>query len=463
MKFTKESLPLIDRVLKKVDVYHINDFPYQLIANDVGASHENQINEIRTKWLFSTNGLYGSLYKHNNLYRRVLELATNMDYPYTLRQRYSIVGEMLDVDFHSNVPVHISLTNFINQKIDLSIDNLDKVKHARWIIHPGQTRAQASVFCRRNLHNVLLYIDKTNSKYFSLDKFKDIKKIENANDLLSAYTPFIKCKDYEIDFKIQESGLDIQEFLKVHSHASDSDVENIHIPILKAINFVNKEENKEPLHPSNYYLNNSFKTFNDFCEVFFNNSFKFYTSNNFHEIDEHLKNNRLKNFSTKSSDIDISFFKLLDIIGADKSIPPSKHPNINVVVKPLKDSRAKLWVEKLEKVFLLNREIIDYEKRNKLELTNLPFKLRVEKASKSESLHNLVEKNNFKGFFIFYTDDNFKTFFRDPFELLFFISADVTLSRSEDKKLYIVNCEHEYWKTGENYKEWKLTKEMYSE
>ena len=52
---------------------------------------------------------------------------------------------------------------------------------------------------------------------------------------------------------------------------------------------------------------------------------------------------------------------------------------------------------------------------------------------------------------------NLKVFERNIFELLFCIPDTYTLTRNNDNSLCIINCEHKYWKTGENMKEYVLT------
>jgi hypothetical protein len=75
----------------------------------------------------------------------------------------NIVNEMLECGFNSNLPVHISISprttrddvpeSTIWPKINTLNLNDDSVKDWKFIIHPGQTRAQASVFTRTNLQN----------------------------------------------------------------------------------------------------------------------------------------------------------------------------------------------------------------------------------------------------------------------------------------------------------------------
>ena len=164
IKFTKKSLELIDVALEVSDIYSIDDFNYNIAAHDVGTVHDNRIDELRTKWMFSKTGLYNDIVDNKYAMARIFEFLFNGDFNKSLRQRLNIVQEMFKVNFKSNVHVHIYLgPKFFDKRYEefiLDFDNPSTFDNFNVIIHPGQTRAQASVFCKRNLDNVLLYIPK---------------------------------------------------------------------------------------------------------------------------------------------------------------------------------------------------------------------------------------------------------------------------------------------------------------
>ena len=74
----------------------------------------------------------------------------------------------------------------------------------------------------------------------------------------------------------------------------------------------------------------------------------------------------------------------------------------------------------------------------------------------------LVTKSDFSGICMYMDDSVIKINDRDVHEFLFCINSEVSMTRSDDNKVAIINCEHEYWKTGKNYKEWILPETFYT-
>ena len=74
----------------------------------------------------------------------------------------------------------------------------------------------------------------------------------------------------------------------------------------------------------------------------------------------------------------------------------------------------------------------------------------------------LVTKNNFSGICMYIEERVIGINDRDIHEFLFCINSEVSMTRSNDNKVAIINCEHEYWKTGKNYKEWILPETFYT-
>ena len=62
-----------------------------------------------------------------------------------------------------------------------------------------------------------------------------------------------------------------------------------------------------------------------------------------------------------------------------------------------------------------------------------------------------VNLNQHKGFCL--VVNTFKTK-RIMEELMFLAHPDFTLSKTQDEKVMVINCEHEYWTTGKEYKEY---------
>jgi hypothetical protein len=87
---------------------------------------------------------------------------------------------------------------------------------------------------------------------------------------------------------------------------------------------------------------------------------------------------------------------------------------------------------------------------------NPSFKYKLIEIDNIEDYKKIVTLNNNKGICVV-MKSNLKVFERNIFELLFCIPDTYTLTRNNDNSLCIINCEHKYWKTGENMKEYVLT------
>ena len=220
MKFTDRSLPLIDLALEVSDVYRLDNLSYKIASHDVGTAFDNRVDEIRTKWMFGKSGLYNGIVDNKYAMSRILQYYFIQDFNKSFRQRQNIVQEMLKVDFKSNVPVHITISPKLydgEREHILDFDNPDTFDNFLVIIHPGQTRAQASVFCKRNLDNVLLYIPKFYHKYVTIKNFPKHTKITDADSLSKSYSPFKnpRQKDYVIDLVFKAKGEDINQNLNI--------------------------------------------------------------------------------------------------------------------------------------------------------------------------------------------------------------------------------------------------------
>ena len=70
--------------------------------------------------------------------------------------------------------------------------NDDSINNHSFIIHPGQTRAQGSVFTRTNLKNALIYVNKKHNVDVKMNSSNYITKIESIEQLLKVYRPSSK-------------------------------------------------------------------------------------------------------------------------------------------------------------------------------------------------------------------------------------------------------------------------------
>ena len=256
----KESIPVVQKVLDEIDLYHFTDFPWQASMQDV-RGHNDKI--LRQAFTIGKYGIMSDLVSYKTSFQRAIEYSLYADYAQSLRQKLNIINEMLDCNFESYLPVHISVKpNFKGEQI-LDLYNINNYKNYRFIAHPGQTRCQASVFTKTPLKNVLLYIPKKYYNQCKLKESKNFKKINSIEELLQVYNPNKDINGtYQYDFYMPS----MPDGLKRHDN----------IPILKCNQI--KDSKGNSYHNSKYYVENSFISMRNFSEIFWNNKFIIYTT-----------------------------------------------------------------------------------------------------------------------------------------------------------------------------------------
>jgi hypothetical protein len=467
IKFTKKSLELIDVALEVSDIYSIDDFNYNIAAHDVGTVHDNRIDELRTKWMFSKTGLYNGIVDNKYAMARIFEFLFNGDFNKSLRQRLNIVQEMFKVNFKSNVPVHISLgPKFFDKRYEefiLDFDNPSTFDNFNVIIHPGQTRAQASVFCKRNLDNVLLYIPKVYKNLIKIKNFPKHIKITGEKELTKCYSTFVdKQEDRIIDLKFRGHGDDIEKNLKYHKQRVVGYPHRYHsIYILKAcaIKVQDKEE-----HPSHYYLEQSFTSFNKFCQIFHRNEYTLYTTLHGPQAKTLFFENTNRLFSLTSNKIKYHPKRIFNILESTDSAEPATGIYFtSKMINSFDDEKIKPFIKNLQEVYDKHRGPLEYEMRKGILNSPPSIHYPVESVNGKFDYKDIAHKQDYKGFAVWYNPTGKPKLYRDIYELLFFTCESISCTISENKELAIINCEHEYWKTGNNYKEWILTENMYND
>lgn len=467
IKFTKKSLELIDIALEVSDIYSINDLPYNIVAHDVGTVFDNRINEIRTKWMFSKTGLYNGVVDNKYAMARILEYLFNGDFNKSLRQRLNIVQEMFKVNFKSNVPVHVTLgPKFYDgncKEFILDFDNLSTFDNFNLIIHPGQTRAQASVFCKRNLDNVLLYIPKVYKDIIQIKNFPKHVKITGEKELSKCYNTFVpEQEDRVIDLEFRGHGNDIENKLKYHRQRVIGYPHKYHkVYILKAcaIQVQDKEE-----HPSHYYLEQSFISFNKFCQIFHRNDYTLYTTLTGPTAKTLFFENTDKLFSLTVNNIKYHPKRMYNVIeNTDSAEPANSIYFTSKMINSFDDERIRPFIKGLQDVYDKHRGPLEYEMRKGILDTPSTIHYPVESVYKNFNYKDIAQKQDYKGFAVWYNPAGKPKIYRDLYELLFFTCESISCTISKNKELAIINCEHEYWKTGNNYKEWILTEDMYND
>ena len=102
----KESIPIVKKVLDEVDVYHFTNFPWQASLQDV-RGHNDKI--LRQAFTIGKYGIMSDLVNYKTSFQRAIEYSLYGDYAQTLRQKLNIINEMVDCNFKSYLPVHISV------------------------------------------------------------------------------------------------------------------------------------------------------------------------------------------------------------------------------------------------------------------------------------------------------------------------------------------------------------------
>jgi hypothetical protein len=372
----------------------------------------------------------------------------------------NIVSEMMDVNFTSSMPIHISAV--VNEKVPQNktvvIDNISgyKKEDISLIIHPGQTRAQCSVFCKRNLNNILFYIPKKFKNRILLTNFNNITKIDTIEKLLKVYGTLPEItddkKDLELNINAYEHSVtkdDILNNIKTHYHPFSNHSEIV--PLAKAYYMYNiKKDPKVDVHPSTTYIDNSYRSFNYFMDKVHNSRVNIYSS---------CKPSVLRTYLTTITQKFLKYSSINSELENNESKVRPEH-SLESILLQAKDLLGKKYKDEFDsiirKISLFDNDL-NKIKESKLEVYAAPNVIKTKKTDFKE----IVELNSYKGYCIYIDESLKENLYRDQYELLFFTNWNVAVTRSIDNKLAIINCEHEYWKTNNNYKEWILTKEMY--
>jgi hypothetical protein len=454
---------MINKILSKQDIYHVSSLPWNVAARDVGKSQHESKTGLRHKWMYSNTGFFKSLDSYSNAFKRIDEYFEYGDSPFTLRQRMNIVNELLDCDFNSNLPVHISVSPAGNsRKLNRLNLNNDSINDWRFIIHPGQTRAQGSVFTRTNLKNVLIYMNKEHGVDVKMNSNKYITKIETLEQLIKFYRPnaVVDNDKLNLQFSVPTSiGRDYEGGFKKH-------VKN-DIIILKCMSMYleNKKHIKNSVHSSPTYVFKSLKSINNFYKLFSNNRFNIYSNG----ADAHTKSqeNGVNLFYNNKKT-----FQLNKHLGY-KNNPTGYVSSYSIIFKNdgvakaldlhgdgMFSKRELKLIKNYSKFLKENEELLNDVFSNSTTCNFEPNYIKI--THEIDNWNDLVQRNNFSGICLYMHNDASKINDRDVHEFLFCINTSVAITRSEDDTVAIINCEHEYWKTGKNYKEWILPKSFYT-
>lgn len=468
MIVSKHDKSIINEILSKQDVYHVTSLPWQVATKDCGSiQNPNKAIALRNSWMYDNTGLFKSLDDYSNVFKRIDEYFEHGDCPVTLRQRINIVNELLDCDFDTNLPLHVSFKpndeSHYNTIINLNDDSIDNYE---FIIHPGQTRAQGSVFTRTNLKNVLIYVNKKHSVDVKMNSSNNITKIESIEQLLKAYRPSSKVdkNNKEISFSTPSvTGVDYDRGFKTHREHD--------ITILKCFDIHDpKESIGEPTHSyhsSRFYAYKSLKSINYFYKLLSNNRFNIYTSNSEWSNDrsninrQNLYYNHSKHRGGGLGKIE--YEKSISDSCDSYSMVFGSDIGLGMIISNEDRMFSNNETELLKNYYnflLENKKLLKAIFSNSKNFMFTPKHLTLDKSF--DNWKEIVIKNHLRGICMYMENDILRINDRDIHEFLFCINSEVSITRSADNKVAIINCEHEYWKTGKNYKEWILPETFYT-
>jgi len=447
-EFKQGSEKLVQGVLDEVDVYHFTNYPWQASLQDI---KYYSFEKLRRSFLVGKYGLLADLPTYRTPLGRVFEYTLYGDYLQSLRQKLNIINEMAACDFKSNLPVHISVSPK-GEKKEIDLYNLNSHENFSFIVHPGQTRCQASVFTKTPLRNVLFYVNKKHREQCQFTLIEGCSKIETPNELLSIFNPSEKTDNklfYDFYIPGQVTGVKRKEHLG--------------IPILK-LNQIKDENSNKSYHCSKFYLETSFTSMRNFSEIFWKMPFNIY-STNLNETESIQNENRNKLLQDGSICLDeFQYDENKPHENGESLIAGLTKPNnpiFNVPEDELNDFKG---LAEFMETYNKKRSTDWGAYEEKQPLQNLhtfmkPVYIPIEEKTTSKKI---VKLNEYKGFCIYIDSNNIKTFKRDLYELLFYINSDVAMSCNKNKTVVIFNCEHEFWKTGKNYSSWNIEDTFYN-
>lgn len=436
INLTPSSHKVIDTVLATTDVYHCNDFDLKYAVSQYGKfDYETLVNKIRFNTLYGSDGFSTTINQYYSFASRILEFSLYGDQPLALRHKFNMIETLISNDMKTNLPSHFSVKpTFKNETIKLS-DLYTRRKEFSSIVHPGFTRFNGAIFLNSNLKNVFIYVNKEHNIVF--EKEDCITKIETKDQLVEYYQPTKKVENYTIDFFVPDLLKPELEGVKQHEQTSTN--------ILKANNI---NQDIESIHPSSFYRQSTFSSFNKFSRVFFNSRIKIYTN-------EEYLSQKFRNIENKFSEFlfgDGS--KLRDgFVNWDRE-------HYLQLIDPNKTEGMKLTSKEDKFYKSIYKGLIDYSKDNCKYLQEPNFYNPNLSLGNSEviqinletiNLQDIVTKNNYKGIVVILSKNLPNT--RLFAELLMITNIDSAVTKTSNETLQIINCEHEFWKTGLNYKE----------
>lgn len=468
-KFLGLSLKQLEDVFTTTDIYLVDNLNVYHLVNKHGTFKSPR--KLSLAWLFDRNGFLTSLDRYDTYAKRVAEYVTTGDYIKRFRQRLAMIHEMISCNFTPNLPLHISIRPSVKITSELTqpvfdIEDRTMSEYFDIEIHPGQTRAQAGIFLREKLNNNLLYISKRYKKDFELKMYPNIKKIETLEQLLQVYKPSFRVHSQQL-YKQVKDQIKYNFCLSNAIHPEKRPVKyhrSTGTSILKCVDMgipdLNSSRMSISFHSTSHYIPDTFMYMDKFCDILFNSPVNVYTDDPELAYSIHNAGGNYTIFGEVLEKKEMRQHTFTQVRGVfidetgERPKPP--HP---ITPESLGYLNKILPLKKFTDFTHINSTLQSIGTESFFN-----FNINYKQVAKEDLVPNkyiqLVEKNSFKGYCIVF-DCDATQFYRNVYELLLLVPADFTLAKSENNKVAILNCEHEFWKTKSNYREFIFNDSFY--
>ena len=450
-----KSIPYLEKFFQTHKLFYVTDFPWQFFnaesanafstidntSTNLGDSVWNPSNnrKLRYKWLCEEYGLFNTISREKNDLFRILEYAFNKDNPYTIRQRRYLTQQLIEFDGVMNNPIHFS----IKPKKDGAVFDIDvpgSCRNFEMVCHPGATRGAAHVFLRSNSKKLFLYINKIHYGNMKLQMNGKITEIKDFNNLVDYFTPnFETDEDLLYNFSSEGPEDSYQDNMKYHKQTECNVLKCFEIKkIDKKGKIVNDREQK--FLKTETFQSDAFSDNYNISNILTNSPLTVYSN---HEeigvVESHLLKNRNKLLDRN--------FK--DRHGAHNPVDLISMRDYMFAHRPKFHSESEeILYGKIEQFFGRLGELdIEVLKNNLFDEYRFELQDKYFEHHHGQKLNykEIVEENNFKGFAIWIDKSLVGTFDREAYEFLYLVRNDIALTKTEDDRVAIINCEHEDW------------------
>ena len=460
-KYIENSLDLIEYVFEQNDIYLVDSLNVYNLVNREGTYKSPR--KLSLAWLYDRTGFLNTLGTYDTFAKRATEFMLTGDYIKSFRQRLAMIHEMISCNFSPNLPLHISIqprdTALKNSdSLEFDIENTDIGELFNIQIHPGQTRAQSSIFLRNRINNNLIYVKKDYRDSFSFKPYSNVKKIESIEELLKVYKPSFSVfskSDYENYDSSLQFVYNFALYNKIHPEGKPLKYHNqTNTTIIKCVDMglYNRETNKieKSFHSTLHYIPDTFTWMNRFCEIVFNSPLKLYTDNQEKAYRDHGVGLNYLLFGEVISKPEMRNHPFSEVRGTfinESAERPPVYPTLEV--KMVEYLKKNLPTDQYNELMFLDRAFSTIKSPT---FFNFTFNYEEVDYNMLSNYNKLVEKNLYRGYCISY-NCNQTEFYRSIYEVLLLCPSNFSLARSENNNIAVINCEHPYWKTGEGYKE----------